>query len=807
MKKHLLPIAVILFITLIFFYPIFKGLIPFPGDLLAGGYEPYKSRVNLGYAPGGVPNKAQGPDVIRESFPWKYFAITSIQSGQIPFWTPYSFSGNPIMANFQSAVFYPLNIVFLALPFLSAWTLFIFLSPLLAGIFNYYFLKELKLSNLASIFGGVVFAFSSYMVVWLQYGNITHTLLWLPLALLFTERITKKLSPKNFIFLNLVLFTSILGGYIQGYFYLVIVITFYFIFKILKKQENKSKTIFLFFTSLVFPVLLSLFQLLPTLELFKYSTRGNYSIDQIQNDLNPLWYIITVIIPDFFGHPATRTNWFYNTYIESVSYFGLIPFILAVSSLLFFKSKKAIEIKIFGILFVCSFFLAVDLIINRYLYLIPIPVLSTTLPTRILSIFQFSGAVLAAFGLQYLLQKENKKIFLKASISVLFILLACLLFSVISPKFYDNSEWALNMGIAKRAMILPLFYTLCFIVFIGFYYFGEKIFKGVLKKIYYILPIFLVLVTIFDLFYFFHKITPFSPKEFTYPQTQVIDYIKNNAGFYRYWGYGAGYVSSNFQNVDRTFSPEGDDPLHIKSYTELLEASGNNGIVPSSLPRVNSNIPHGYGQEDLRKNIYRQKILNILGIKYILHKNDFLGSDTQTDNATYDPEIYKLVWQEAPWQIYENKQVLPRAFLAFNYEILDKENTLKRIFDKNFNPRDAVILEEKLPINLGKDENAKVTIEKYEQNKIALSTNSKANALLFLSDNFYPGWTVTIDGKNAKVYKADYTFRAVPVEKGEHEVVFLYNPKSFSFGLILSSLSFLGLILTLIIFSKRKIFK
>ena len=117
----------LIFVTVsIFFYPVFRGNIPFPGDLLVSFYEPYRAYPLDGYAPGSVPSKDQGADVARHIFPWKKFTIDTLKNGQIPFWDPYNFSGNPLMANFQSAVFYPGNIVFFALPFNLAWTVYIF---------------------------------------------------------------------------------------------------------------------------------------------------------------------------------------------------------------------------------------------------------------------------------------------------------------------------------------------------------------------------------------------------------------------------------------------------------------------------------------------------------------------------------------------------------------------------------------------------------------------------------------------------------------------------------------------------------
>jgi hypothetical protein len=262
-------VLILVVVSLLFFSSIFKGQIPFPGDLLVGNYAPYNSNSYFGYQPGGVPHKAQGPDVVRQLFPWKYFAIQSYKSGQIPLWNQYNLSGNPLMANFQSGVFYPLNIVFLQ-NFLTGWTIFIFLIPFLSSIFTYLFLRELKVGKVAGIFGGIVFAFSSYMTVWMEYGNVGHTFLWLPLVLLFAEKLSKNFSFRNAIFLIVPLTACFLAGYIQGYFYIVLITIFYFLFKSKYLHALTFRKFLLFFVVLLCPLFLSAFQLIPTLELFNF---------------------------------------------------------------------------------------------------------------------------------------------------------------------------------------------------------------------------------------------------------------------------------------------------------------------------------------------------------------------------------------------------------------------------------------------------------------------------------------------------------------------------------------------------------
>ena len=777
-------------VSLLFFYPIFKGKIPFPGDLLVGYYGPYNTNSYNGYLPSGVPHKAQGPDVIRQLFPWKSLVVESFKNFEIPFWNPYFLSGNPLMANFQSGSFYPLNLIFFTFNFMDAWTIFIILIPILAGFFMYAFLKELGLKISSSIFAGVVFAFSSYMVVWMEYGNVGHTFLWLPLTLLILEKFVKKQRLIHIMYFITISAIAFLAGYIQGYFYAVLVGTIYFLGRSILLKRLSKRSIVLFAVSLIFPMFLFSFQLLPTVELFGYSSRESYTLDQIDNLLNPVWYLITVIVPNFFGHPAARNSWFYGTYIERVSYFGLIPFIFSIYAL--FNIKKRKELIIFGGLFLGSLFLATNFFFNKFIYLIPFPFISTTVPTRILSIFVFCGSILAGYGLEFFQDRKSWKKILTTNFAILGTIASLWIFVFLSPMILSSPAWASNLSIAKRNLVLP---TLFSILFLGTIYVHFK-FKNAKN----IVLISLFIITFIDLFYFFHKITPFSPKEYVYPKTDVIGYLKDNGSINRFWGYGSGSIENNFSTFERIYSADGYEPLHIKRYGELVSAS-KDGNVADLLSRSDVNIQGGYKDADLKENLYRQRILNLLGVKYILNKRD----DSQIDKA-FPPEIYSLIWQKASWQIYENINALPRVFLASEYIVeKDKDKIIKMIFDNKLNLRDKLILEEEVSpkINFSKDNNATVAIEEYTPNKIVLKTEASENMLLFISDNYYPGWKVRIDAEFGKIYRADYSLRAVPVTKGSHEVIFSYYPDSFDLGLKISLITFASLIL-LTILSKLK---
>ncbi|HEY8203023.1 MAG TPA: YfhO family protein, partial [Actinomycetota bacterium] len=73
-------------------------------------------------------------------------------------------------------------------------------------------------------------------------------------------------------------------------------------------------------------------------------------------------------------------------------------------------------------------------------------------------------------------------------------------------------------------------------------------------------------------------------------------------------------------------------------------------------------------------------------------------------------------------------------------------------------------------------------ITSYRPNRVEITTRTDAPALLVLTDVFYPGWTVTVNGRKAKVLATDVAFRGVRVGEGYSRVVFAYQPTSFRLG-------------------------
>jgi hypothetical protein len=75
-----------------------------------------------------------------------------------------------------------------------------------------------------------------------------------------------------------------------------------------------------------------------------------------------------------------------------------------------------------------------------------------------------------------------------------------------------------------------------------------------------------------------------------------------------------------------------------------------------------------------------------------------------------------------------------------------------------------------------------VTFVRNEPQRVELEASLDSPGLVVLADVFYPGWTLTIDGRPAPIYRANRLMRAAAVPSGKHRLVYSYEPRSFRVG-------------------------
>ncbi len=769
--KRYWQIAIFLFVYLFIFRKVFLShLVPFPGDLLVTWFFPYAGGGWEGYSPWITHKEFILADVVRQLYPWKVLSMDLIKQGIFPLWNMYSFAGNPLLANLQSAALYPLNIVFLFLKPELAWISFVMLQPILSTLFMFMFIRSLKLSKLSAIFAGISFSFIGYIVVWFEMGNIGHAALWLPFILWGMTRFIEEKRLRFMAFSAIGLCCSILAGHAQTSAYVLLFSLAYFLYIGWGKLSQRQMLIGLgiFFIG----ISLAAIQIVPSLELMSFSPRDAISSTRTYHKFITPWsHAVMMLAPDFFGNPAVGNFWG-KDYGEFMSYFGVITLLIAAIG--FFTHTKTKLMKLLLGVSVVSFLIAFPTPFPELLFRAEIPILSTGLPARTMFLLAFSFVIAGAYGVEAIQNMKQKKV-LPPILGVvgLYIVMWLVIFIIpIDP---------LKLAVTKRNIILPT----ALVFFVSALIISKKYLPRA-----FILWIIIFACMGFEYSYFLNKYLPMASSTYMFPQHEFIDKLSEIQGNDRAYGYESGRLDTNLYVQWRISTPEGYDPLYIKRYSELMYAA-KTGKLEVDLPRSDALLPESLPNEDTHR---KQVMLNLLGVRYILDNDGVASSDWDPRPDRFPGSRFQLLHQINKRKIYENKDVLPRAAIFHDFVVEQNGASLiKKLFDPAFTYSKTLLLESAPQITAKQLPITPAKIVSYSANSIEIDTNATESGMLFLSDNHYPGWEASVDNEPVSIYKADYSFRAIELPKGPHKVTFIYKPRSFYIGSTISLISLLVL--------------
>ncbi|MBI3984701.1 MAG: YfhO family protein [Candidatus Levybacteria bacterium] len=758
------PILFLVVIWFVFSSPYFlQGRVPFASTYQVNFFAPWNAYPGFS---GPVKNNAM-PDVISQIYPWKTFTIDSLKQGILPLWNPYSFSGTAHLANYQSAVLTPLNLLFFILPFIDAWSIAVLLQPLLAGLFMYLYLRSLLLKNFSVTVGSVSFMFCGFITTWMGYETLGYAILFLPLALFAIEKFYALKTFKYLFLLSISLPLSFFSGHFQISLYFLIFVLLYLIYKYL--QTRNLKFFIYTFLYFLFGLFLTMPQVLVSIEAYGQSLRSG--IFQ-KTEIIPWGYVATFFAPDMLGNPVTRNDWF-GHYAEWNGFAGTITIILALYTLFSERIKKVwffIFTAVLSIL-LCFPSPVIDLIV-----FLKVPVLSTSAASRIIVLFSFSIAVLSSFGIEWLfedLKKQNKGRIIYWLIATLIIF--ALLWVVVLGKLILPID---KIIIARQNLILPTLLLASLVSVFVLSFISLKIKK--LNKLFIILPFVIVVLISFDLFRFANKWQEFSPKSLAFPKVAVEEKFREISGFERVYGNLGGEATIYYKLP----TVVGYDAVYNQRYGQFI-ASLQNGDLENSARSVVSFPENG---------LYSRLGLNFLNVRYFVHKIADGRSPWVFPFWNY-PDEFNSIYDDGVYQIFENTKAYKRAFLVDSYKVrTDPQEILNAMLLEDLDLTKTLVLEKDISTKLGLKKGS-ATIDKYLPNEVTIKTVSDGNSLLFLSDPYYPGWKALVDGKESEILRSDFAFRSVIVPKGEHTVKFVYDPISFKLGLILFGLGLVSMVL------------
>jgi len=162
-----------------------------------------------------------------------------------------------------------------------------------------------------------------------------------------------------------------------------------------------------------------------------------------------------------------------------------------------------------------------------------------------------------------------------------------------------------------------------------------------------------------------------------------------------------------------------------------------------------------------------------------------------TSKDTPVPAHFEAAFDDGAQTIYLNTETLPRAFMVYDVVLADGDiDALGKARSPGFDPATQIVLKWEsgaLPLDTVPDDN-EYSVEMLGRgpNRIVLAVTTPVEGYLFVSEMWMPGWVAYVNGAKQPVLQANYTFRAVYVPAGSHEIHMVYRPRPWLIGLGLS---------------------
>jgi len=763
-----------------------------------------------------LPHTFYYQDIERLYYPGRIFLMETMKKGQLGFWNPYIFMGFPLLAEPEVGPLYPLNLLFaLPIPHYCALTLFVVIHYSLAGIFTYLLARSLDISRTGSFISGLVFAFGGFLMAQLTNINIMTGSIWLPLILCLFSQAIRRRSYTFAAGAGIVLALQILSSHPQIILYILIVLGLYYLYSLLtlpRAEIRPTLTLSLIsLTTVVVGIGLAAIQLIPAWQLKELSALSESAgYDFVTAYSLPKFRLLSFLFPNFLGNLVIGYKG--EPYFEEHhGYVGILPLILAA---LAWGKRRDPQVRFFGLLAPLSIVLALGNETPLYHLLARVPVFNYfRIPARWLLALTFCLAILAGYGLDYLLEQREKRSLINSG---KWLVIAGLLLTLTLPSLFSYKKQIMAATdfimehlysgtaiYALRALIryLPRFPDAVQTNLLA------RLFSPLLNPLIFFLLMFNSSALL--LFLFLWKKVPtrwfqiiaaglitfdlFMAGGTTINLVQDASYFDKRAS--------TAFLEKNL-GLARIYSPdrEGAAPQKLLDDFPMIHRIQSTG----SCPCLSVLILRRY-DEFMDALLQNTRLLNLAGVKYIL-------------TAREEPEEWwhnnlRKVYSEEGLNIYENLDVMPRAFLVHQAEVPGSDEAiLAQLIGEEFDLSPSILLEDESalarlesvargsPTVEGRDE---VKIVEYEANRVVIETTSSQAGFLFLSDAYYPGWRACLDGQEETVYRADYLFRAVLVPPGQHTVEFTFDPVAFKIGLAVALITVAALVAAAIASRKK----
>jgi hypothetical protein len=726
------------------------------------------------------------PDSSRQSYPWFQYMAHCLHQGIFPYWDYTTDGGRTFIGEIQTGVFYPLNMLLALLPLNHSGLLssslierFVALHLFLAGLGIYFLGRHLRLSPFASFVAGVTYAFSGSLAS-RSFGqiNVFFGAVWIPWVFYFALRAFQSSQwMKILLYSNvagLFLALTLLGGHHQPFYYasLALAISVAWWFYSVRKKPPKENVIP--FTSVkiiavtlalifIFAVGYSAVQLFPSLEYAKMALRWYgegcvpankvipYSNAGESCNLNP-GGVFLFIFP-YLGSA------------ENSPYFGIIPLVFAIFAAARIRQNPHVRwlLILAGVFFILA--LGGSTPIHGLAYFLVPGMDKAREAVRALLISHFCFSLLAGFGIDCFVKPISirwKTFCFKYAKTVLGV---AVFFTIVTYVCYFYRSRVLYQDTNYDGIFVS-----CFLLLAAA---GIMIFRNYHLASMRTLKVVIVLVLLTDFYYYlqpgfqiknkFDRAGNLAPQKF-YAKDKILNFLGGQASPFRI----------DFRN-----------DLYPPNIGEVLRLETINGYGATSYQPYLDILSIDYTAGG--------KVHDMLNVKYVV--------------TTQELPLPKVM-EDGNRKVFQNPDPLPRTWLVHNIRINSENNPIgTMITDPAFDPKQSALLPGNVmaPSSWNREGQSfqstgplspleEVEYQRINPRQVRVQIRNSTPGLLVLSETWYPGWRIRINGQEVPLLRVNGCMRGAFTPGGNATVDFDYRPTHMTFALVLLGICFAVLI-------------
>ena len=265
-------------------------------------------------------------DLSHQFLAWRSFAAEALRRGHLPLWNPYTYSGEPFLAGFQSAVFYPPNLLFLVLPLFRAVHLSLLIHGFILGGGMYRWAGQRGLHPVAAALCGLILPLTGPVFPHFYAGQLPNlcTLAWAPWMFAGLEQWQDSGTRRGMLLAGAAVAFQILAGQIQYVFYLGVAALVHTAIRTLALPEARRRAFPGLGAAYLLGAALAAVQLLPGLAAASEGLRQQRLDVVVAGEFSfPPENLLTAVAPGFFGESIRHLYWGRWVYWEMSLFLGV----------------------------------------------------------------------------------------------------------------------------------------------------------------------------------------------------------------------------------------------------------------------------------------------------------------------------------------------------------------------------------------------------------------------------------------------------------------------------------------------------